>query len=359
MSLDSARKKIDAIDKRIVDLLNDRARASQEIGRVKDASGQGIYAPHREKEILERLKKLAGKGPLTTEAIEAIYREIMSFSISLEKKVTIAYLGPAVTYTHQAAQKKFGSSVEYAPCGSISDVFSDVENGRCDYGVVPVENSTEGAVNHTLDLFIESDLKIYAEIYLPIHHHLLSLGGTLSGVTQVYSKDQVFGQCRLWLESHLRGVGLVDTASTAEAARIVAENAKREGVACIASRIAADVYGLKIVASSIEDNKDNTTRFIVIARQEAKPTKADKTSIVFEIKDRAGALHDILLPFKRAKINLTKIESRPSKKKKWSYFFFLDLEGHHEDRKVKAALSELARHCAFFKILGSYPRAGE
>ncbi len=356
MSLQEIRRKIDTLDSKILALLNARAHASAEIGKLKKMGGQGIYAPHREKEVLSRLKKI-NRGPMTDEAIEAIYREIMSFSISLEKKVNIGYLGPAVTYTHQAAQKKFGSSVEYAACGSISDVFSEVENGRSEYGVVPVENSSEGAVNHTLDLFIESDLKIYAEIYLPIHHHLMSIGNPIAGVTQVYSKDQVFGQCRLWLESNLRGAELIETASTAEAAQIVANNSNREGIACIASKIAADMYGLKVLASSIEDNQNNTTRFLVIARSEAKPTQSDKTSVVFEIRDKAGALHDILVPFKKARINLTKIESRPSKKKRWSYYFFVDFEGHHDQGHVKKALAALGRHCTFLKVLGSYPRA--
>ena len=356
MTIHKLRKKIDELDKKILKFLNDRARASLEIGKVKQKEGQGIYSPHREKEILTRLKQL-NKGSLTPEAIDAIYREIMSFSISLEKKVSIAYLGPQVTYTHQAAQKKFGSSVEYTPCGSISDVFAEVGNVRCEYGVVPVENSTEGAVNHTLDLFIDSDLKIYAEIYLPIHHHLMSIGNPLSSITQLYSKDQVFGQCRLWLEANLRGAELVETASTSEAAQIVSNNTNREGIACIASKIAANEYGLKVLASGIEDNPNNTTRFLVVARQEAKTTPSDKTSIVFEIRDKAGALHDILVPFKKAKINLTKIESRPSKKKVWSYFFFVDFEGHHESPRIRKALNELEGHCTFFKVLGSYPRA--
>ncbi len=356
MSLQNQRKKIDGIDTKIIDLLNDRARASLEIGKEKAKDRQSIYAPHREKEVLMRLKAL-NKGPLTPGAIDAIYREIMSFSISLEKKVKIAYLGPPVTYTHQAAQKKFGSSVEYVPCGSITDVFSDVEAERCDYGVVPVENSTEGAVNHTLDMFISSDLKIYAEIYLPVHHYLMSAGIPLSSITQVFSKDQVFGQCRLWLEAHLRNAELVETASTAEAAQIVAKNAKGKGMACIASQIAANEYGLKILGSSIEDNPNNTTRFLVVSRSEAKPTRQDKTSILFEIKDKSGALHDILSPFKKAKINLTKIESRPSKKKVWNYYFFVDVEGHHDDGKVRKALDSLRRHCVFLKILGSYPKA--
>jgi chorismate mutase / prephenate dehydratase len=358
MSLENVRKQIDSLDQKILALLNDRAKASREIGKLKMKGGQGVYAPHREKEILTRLKQL-NKGPLTPEAIDAIYREVMSFSISLEKKVAIAYLGPAVTYTHQAAQKKFGSSVEYTPCSSISDVFREVESGSCDYGVVPIENSTEGAVNHTLDLFIDSPLKIYAEVFLSIHHALMSHGTPIKAITQVYSKDQVFGQCRQWIEQNLHGVELRETASTAEAAQIVANDSNNAGLACIASKIAADEYGLKVLASSIEDNPNNTTRFLVIARDEAKPTKNDKTSIVFEVKDRSGALHDILVPFKKAKINLTKIESRPSKKKVWSYFFFVDIEGHHDEPRLKKALDVLDRHCTFLKVLGSYPKAGE
>ncbi len=357
MSVKKVRQKVDAIDKKIIELLNDRAAACRRIGQLKQKDGEGVYAPHREKEVLDRLKKL-NKGPLTEEAIDAIYREVMSFSISLEKKVKIAYLGPQVTYTHQAAQKKFGSSVEYAPCSSISDVFADVERQRSDYGVVPVENSTEGAVNHTLDMFMDSGLKIYAEVFLPIHHHLQSIGNPISSITQVYSNPQVFGQCRLWLESNLRGADLIDTASTSEAAQIVANNSNREGIACIASSMASTVYGLKVLASSIEDNPNNTTRFLVIGREEARPTKNDKTSIVFEIKDKTGALHDVLTSFKKERINLTKIESRPSKKKAWSYYFFVDFEGHHNGAKVQKALKELGRHCTFLNILGSYPKAG-
>jgi len=356
MSLDKVRKKIDAIDAKVLALLNSRAGASKEIGKLKKIEGQGIYAPHREKQVLDRLKSL-NKGPMTPEAIEAIYREIMSFSISLEKKVKIAYLGPPVTYTHQAAQKKFGSSVDYEACTTITDVFTEVEQGRADYGVVPVENSTEGAVNHTLDMFIDSKLRIYGEIFLPIHHYLLSKAASVKDVVQVYSKDQVFGQCRFWIEAHLRNVDLLPTNSTAEAAQIVANDTNQAGLACIASKIAAEVYGLKVLASSIEDSSNNTTRFLIMSQSEAKPTSADKTSIVFEMKDRPGALHDILVPFKKAKINLTKIESRPSKKKAWSYFFFVDCEGHHDAPKIQKALASLEKHCTFFKVLGSYPKA--
>ena len=356
MSVKKVRKQVDSIDKKILSLLNDRAAACQEIGKLKMKDGQSVYAPHREKEVLDGLKAI-NRGPLTQEGIEAIYREIMSFSISLEKKVKIAYLGPTVTYTHQAAMKKFGASVDYEPCTSISDVFTEVERERSDYGVVPVENSTEGAVNHTLDMFIDSPLKIYAEVFLPIHHNLMSVGNPISSITQVYSNPQVFGQCRLWLESNLRKAQLIDTASTSEAAQIVANNTNREGIACLASGMAASVYGLKVLASSIEDNPSNTTRFIVISRNESKPSRKDKSSIVFEVKDKAGALYDILKPFKEAKVSLTNIDSRPSKKKVWSYFFFVDFEGHHDEPRIQKTLKNLERHCTFFKVLGSYPKA--
>lgn len=355
-SVDQVRKTVDDIDKKILELLNDRARASQKIGRIKLKSGHGIYAAHREKEVLDRLKKL-NHGPITPGAIDAIYREIMSSSISLEKRVQIAYLGPEFTFTHQAAQKKFGASVDYFACTNISDVFAEVERGRSDYGVVPVENSTEGAVNYTLDMFVESNLKICAELYLPISHHFLSNAPSKKGIVQIFSNPQAFAQCRLWLESNLPSARLVSTTSTADAAKYVAEHKEfQDETACIASVLAAREYNLKVLASSIEDNANNTTRFIVISRTESKPTPSDKTSIAFAMKDRVGALHDILVPFQRSGINLTKIESRPSKKKAWSYFFFADFEGHHREPRIQKAMADLEKHCTFLKILGSYPR---
>ncbi len=357
MSVDGARKLIDSIDEKILKLLNERAEASKRIGKIKLKEGQGIYAPHREKEVLDRLKVI-NKGPLTPAAIEAIYREIMSSSISLEKEVRIAYLGPESTFTHQAAQKKFGASVQYFPCTNISDVFAEVERGRSDYGVVPVENSTEGAVNYTLDMFIESGLKICAELYLPINHNLLSNAASLKKINQIYSIPQALAQCRLWLESNIPGARLMPAASTADAARYVAEHPQfKNEIACIASVLAAKEYHLRVLAPSIEDSANNTTRFIVIARNDAKPTGKDRTSIVFSVKDRVGALHDILLHFQKANINLTKIESRPSKKKIWSYFFFVDFEGHVQDPKITQALANLEKNCTLFKILGSYPKA--
>ena len=357
MNVDKVRKKIDSIDENILQLLNERARASQEIGRMKLKDGQGIYAPHREKEVLDRLKAI-NEGLLTPTAIEAIYREIMSSSISLEKPVRIAYLGPEFTFTHQAAQKKFGASVNYFSCPNISDVFAEVERARSDYGVVPVENSTEGAVNYTLDMFIESGLKICAELYLPINHYLLSNASSLKTINQIYSIPQALAQCRLWLESNLPGARQMSASSTAEAARYVAEHPQfKNEIACVASLLAAKEYRLKVMAPSIEDSANNTTRFIVISRTQSLPTRKDRTSIAFAIKDRVGALHDILAPFQKAKINLTKIESRPSKKKAWNYYFFVDLEGHVKEERIKKALQALENHCTFFKVLGSYPKA--
>lgn len=357
MNVDQSRKKIDSIDENILKLLNERAKESQKIGKIKRKEGQGIYAPHREKEVLDRLKAING-GPLSGAALEAIYREVMSSSISLEKPVRIAYLGPEFTFTHQAAQKKFGASVNYFPCSNISDVFAEVERGRSDYGVVPVENSTEGAVNYTLDMFIDSSLKICAELYLQINHYLLSNAASLKTINQIYSIPQALAQCRLWLESNLPGARQMSSASTADAARYVAEHPQfKNEIACVASLLAAKEYKLKILAPSIEDAANNTTRFIVIARTEAQPTGNDRTSTVFAVKDRVGALHDILVPFQKAKINLTKIESRPSKKKAWNYYFFVDLEGHAQEPRIAKALAELEKQCTFFKTLGSYPKA--
>src|SRR3990167_664089 len=302
MSVDNERKKIDSIDAKILELLNERARASQHMGKIKKKKGEGIYSPEREKEVLERLKSI-NSGPVTPQAIEAIYREIMSSSISLEKEVRIAYLGPEFTYTHQAAMKKFGASVDYFPCASISDVFAEVERGRSDYGVVPVENSTEGAVSYTLDMFIESPLKICAELYLPINQNLLSNAASIKKINQIYSIPQALAQCRLWLESNLPGAKLISTSSTADAARYVADHPQfKNEIACVASILASREYRLKVLAPSIEDTANNTTRFIVIARESCKPTGKDRTSIVFAVQDRVGALHDILVHFQKAGI---------------------------------------------------------
>ncbi|MCR4336308.1 MAG: prephenate dehydratase [Candidatus Omnitrophica bacterium] len=350
MSLKDYRKKIDGIDERIVDLLNQRARVSLEIGKTKLNSGKGVYSADREKEIFERLQKL-NQGPMNQEAFEAIYREIMSSSLSLEKSLKIAYLGPEASFTHLAAQKKFGSQVEYVPYDNLAEVFQNVERGECDYGVVPIENSIEGAVTHTFDLFVDSDLKICSQILLEISHNLLSKT-SMDKIKMIYSNPQVFGQCRHWLQTHLPKAGLVDVASTTQAAQIAA---RQNDVACIASLLAAKIYQLRALKKDIQDSSHNITRFLVIAKEDVCPTGKDRTSLVCSIKDRVGALHAMLEPFAQHKINLTKIESRPSKKRAWEYYFFIDVQGHREDPKVKKALAQLEDMCKFWKILGSYP----
>jgi len=350
MDLKKYRNKIDQIDKRLVALLNDRAKASLAIGKEKMKNKKGIYAPAREQAILKKIARL-NKGPMSQEAFEAIYREIMSSSLALEKALQIAYFGAAGSFTHLAAVNKFGSQVNYMPSDSILEVFQKVEHGECDYGVVPIENSTEGAVTHTFDLLVDSELKICAQILLPVSQHLMSKSA-LSQVKKVYSHPQVFGQCRHWLFKHVPKAAQVEVSSPTQAAQVAL---KEKGAAAIGSRQAAKIYGLKVIASSIQDNAHNVTRFLVISSQDVPPTGRDRTSILFSIKDRVGALHAMLSPFEKNKINLTKIESRPSKKKAWDYFFFVDFEGHREDVKVKKALAELEEMCKYLKVLGSYP----
>ena len=354
MGLEKLRKRIDEIDSKIIGLLNKRASLSVKIGRLKEKGRRSIYAPERERAIYERIEN-KNKGPLSNETLKSIYREIMSGSLALEKPIVVAYLGPPATFTHIAALKKFGSSVSYLPVNSITEVFTEVERGRADYGVVPIENSIEGAVSHTLDMFMESDLRICSEVSLEISHHLLRQHVKRSPrILKIYSNPQVFGQCRMWLEANFPKAELIEVSSTAKAAEI----AKREpNSACIASSLAAECYGLQIYKKSIEDYGHNVTRFLVIGQTEPKPTRNDKTSIMFSVKDRVGALHDMLVPFKKNRINLTKIESRPLKKKAWEYYFFVDMVGHYQDKNVKKALGELERGCTYFKTLGSYPMA--
>ncbi len=350
MKIKSRRKEIDSLDKKIIGLLSKRAEASKKIGLIKKKLNKSIYAPDREKEIMKNIKKF-NKGPVSNKSLVSIYREIMSSSFSLEKPLTIAYLGPKATFTNLAALHKFGPMVSYSACESITEVFLDVERGNSDYGVVPIENSIEGAVTHTLDMFMDSDLKICAEIILDISHNLLGKC-SIDKIKRVYSNPQVFGQCRIWLQVNLPKAELIEVSSTTKAAQIAS---KEKRSSCIASTLAANVYNLRIISKEIEDSPHNITRFLVISQNDVPPTKEDKTSIMFSIKDKVGALHDMLIPFKKHKINLTKIESRPSKKKAWDYYFYLDLSGHRSETKVKNALNELEKECKFLKVLGSYP----
>lgn len=350
MSLKNLRKVIDNVDKKIVELLNTRAQITSDIAKLKRKAGKGVYSPDREREILRKIA-LINKGPLPFTSLEAIYREVMSSSLSMGNPLRIAYLGPEASFTHIAGIKRFGSQVEYIACNSIAEVFLEVERDNADYGVVPIENSIEGAVSHTLDMFIDSDLKICNQIILDVSHNLLA-NCPKDKIKRIYSNPQVFGQCRLWLEKNLAGVEKIEVSSTTRAAQIAA---KEKNSACIASLLAAKVYKLGVIASDIEDSPHNITRFMVIGKTDVPATGNDRTSIMFSIKDRVGALVDMLTPFKKYSINLTKIESRPSKKRAWDYYFYVDLKGHSDNPRVKKALLELENKCKFLKVLGSYP----
>jgi chorismate mutase/prephenate dehydratase len=354
MKLPEIRRKIDALDEQLLKLLSERADLVHEVGLVKRAEGTEIYAPEREETVLRSLaaKNVELKGRLPEKSIRAIYREIMSASLALEKELTIAYFGPEATNTHQAARSKFGASVNYTPQVNISDVFDVVARGHADYGVVPIENSTEGAVNHTLDVFMDSELQICAQILMKIENHLVAKIPR-EKIQRVYSHPQVFGQCRNWLRQNLPDVELVEVSTTARAAELAASE---EHAAAITGQMAAEVHGLKILAASIQDIASNTTRFLVIGRTASPPTGDDRTSLMFCVQHKPGALFHALEPFNRLKISMSKIESRPSKRKAWEYFFFVDIDGHVSEEKVQKALEALGEHCTFVKILGTYPK---
>jgi len=348
--LQPLRSKIDELDAKLVGLLNERTKLVLEIGQIKEASGEEIYAPEREEAVLRRVAA-KNHGPLTEESLRAIYREIMSSALALEKPLVIAYLGPQATYSHMAAVKKFGASLRYEPLPSITDVFTEIAKGRADYGVVPIENSTEGAVTHTYDMFVDSELKVCAQIVLPIRHNLMA-ACPRDQVRKVYSIGQVFAQCRQWLQINMPDVERIEVSSSTRAAEI----ARTEPDAgALASAFAAELYGLTILETDVQDSSENVTRFLVIGRKYPPRTGNDKTSIMFGVQDRVGALHNSIASFKKFKINMTKIESRPSRKKAWEYYFFVDFNGHCDDAHVKKALAELAKHTMFVKILGSYP----
>jgi chorismate mutase / prephenate dehydratase len=352
MSLAEHRDAIDKLDRQIIKLLNERTEHACAIGEYKLQHGQEIYAPHREQSVLKRICSL-NQGPIRDSAMRAIYREIMSSSLSLEKTMTIAYLGPEATFTNQAAIQRFGSSLSYSPQKTIADVFAEVEKHRADYGVVPIENSTEGVVNHTLDMFVDSELKIVSQIMLPISHCLLSKAPRKQ-IKKLYVHPQTLAQCRLWIQKFLPEAEIVETSSNARSTQM----AKRSRTsAAIAGNLCSEKYNLPIVEHDIQDNANNATRFLVLGRECSPATGKDRTSIMFSIADNVGALHDSLAPLRRHKINMTKIESRPSKRRAWHYFFFVDFDGHFHDAKVEKALKILEQKCAFVKILGSYPNA--
>ena len=352
MNIAAHRKAIDRLDERLVKLLNERTRHVLEIGSMKIKAGEEIYAPHRELAVLQRICKL-NTGPTTKESLLAIYREIMSSALALEKSMTIAYLGPEATFTHQAAIRRFGSSLRYSAQKTISDVFAEVSRHRADYGVVPVENSAEGVVTHTLDLFVNSDLKIVAQIVLAVQHCLVS-NCQRSQIKKLFTHPESLAQCRSWLQNNLPRAEIIETSSNARAAEL-AKTGKRS--AAIAGLIAAERSGLRILESDIQDTSANATRFLVLGRQCSPPTGRDRTSLMFSIADKAGALQRALAPFRRYQINMTKGESRPSQRKAGEYFFFVDCDAHVSGKKVAKAIAELEQQCAFVKVLGSYPNA--
>ena len=352
MNLDDLRKQIDSLDGDIIRLLNERINVVLSIGEEKKKAGAEIYVPARERAVFDKIKRL-NNGPLPEESAHAIYREIMSAALALETEMKIAYLGPEATFTHQAARGKFGVSVDYIPTSTISEVFDCVQNRSADYGVVPVENSTEGAVTHTFDQFATTPLKICAEIYLPISLTLLA-SQPKEKITLIFSKQEVFGQCRSWLNANMPAVKLSPVESTTKAVQLALEN---PGSAAIASVMASDMYEIEVLAENIQDMQGNTTRFLVIGQRHGLATGNDKTSIVFGVKHKVGALYDALSVFKTDNINMTKIESRPSKNKAWEYYFFVDIDGHADDPIVARALEELQEHCSLMTVLGSYPKA--
>jgi chorismate mutase/prephenate dehydratase len=354
-ALAELRKQIDSIDDEILDLLNRRARCAQRVAETKSAAGEMdcFYRPEREVEVLCRI---AGKnpGPLGQEAVVRFFRELMSECLALEKPLAVAFLGPEGTFTQQAAYKHFGHAIKAVSVPAIDEIFRAVESGACQFGVVPVENSTEGVITHTLDSFLRSPLLIAGEVILRIHHNLMSNLTDLQEVRHVFSHQQSLGQCRGWLDHYLPKVERTGVSSNAEAARLAAVTPNS---AAIAGRVAAELYGLGILASNIEDEPDNTTRFLVIGRHPVGPTGNDKTSLLVSTRNYPGALYNTLEPFARYQISMCKIESRPSRRGAWDYVFFIDVEGHQQDPGLAEALKVLEEHVVMLKILGSYPRA--
>jgi len=356
MELGPIREKIDALDRRLVELLNERLALAAEIGRVKRHAGGQIYVAEREDAVLRKVTSQNG-GPIRNEALRAIYREIMSAAIALEKPLVVAYLGPEASNTHAAALRKFGASVEYRPMATVSDIFAAVEKGDTDHAVIPIENSTEGSVREALDSFVESDLKIVAQIYVEISHALIA-SSPLERIERVYSKDQALAQCRHWLQRNLPQARLIDAPSTSRAVQLAKED---PGAAAVAGELAAEHYGVPVLVRNIQDKADNTTRFFVLGRRPsgAVGNGKDVTSLLVSLGDEAashsGALLRMLMPLAERGINLSKIESRPSKKRPWDYFFFLDITGHHDEPRMREALAELRKFCPMVKWLGSYP----
>lgn len=362
--LAAIRTKIDSLDKRLVQLLNDRAQLVVEVGNMKRGAGTPIYAPHREKEVLERALS-ANKGPLPGRTIEGIYRELMSGSFALEQPLRIGYLGPPGSHSHVSAVKQFGSSVEFEDLHLISGVFTEVIRGHVDYGLVPIENSTGGGITETLDAFLEHahDVSVYAEVQINIHHALLA-NCKPHAIRRIHSKPEVFAQCRNWLATQYPQAELIPAASSSKAAQTAVEEDRKAleigaapGTAAIGTSLAGQLYGLKVLFPRIEDNPNNITRFFVISRQHAKPTGNDHTAIMFATEHTPGALVDVLAVFRDAGINLDHIDKRPSGRKNWTYTFFVDAVGHRDDPRMGSAIEAARRVSRELHVLGSYPKA--
>jgi chorismate mutase/prephenate dehydratase len=352
--LETLRAKIDSIDSQLVELLNERAKIVVEVGKLKTSRNVPIYAPDREKAVLEKVRQL-NRGPLPHRSLEAIYRELMSGSFALEKPLRIGFLGPEGSFSHAAAVMKFGQSVEYVPLADIPAVFEEVVRGHSDLGMVPVENSIHGGVVDTLDAFLASSARICAEVNITIHHNLLAKE-PWEQIKRVYSKPEVFTQCRKWLGATVKGREVTPVASTSRAAELAASE---PGAAAIGSELAGELYDLHVLFENIEDNPDNITRFFVIGREPAKKSGDDKTAIMFTTAHKPGALAEVLDVFRDNGINLTDIEKRPSQKVNWEYYFFIDAQGHADEPAMKRAVEEAKKHCLQLTVLGSYPRATE
>lgn len=345
------RDQIDAIDAQLLDLLNRRARVAQEVGHVKNKVDAPIFRPEREAQVLRGIAE-RNPGPLGDAELQTIFREIMSACRSLEKKTMVAYLGPEGTFSEQAVYQHFGKSIHAIPCGSIDEVFRAAEAGTADFGVVPIENSTEGAINRTLDLLMQTPLTISSEVSLAVQHNLMTLSGSMEGVKSICAHSQALAQCQGWLNQHYPNIMRQAVASNAEAARLAAEN---QEVAAIAGEIASRHYGLQVVSAHIQDDPQNRTRFAVIGRKETESSGRDQTSLVLSVQNKAGAVYKMLAPLEKFGVSMTRFESRPAKTGSWEYYFFVDIEGHVREEKIQLALAELKDQVAYFKVLGSYP----
>ncbi len=345
------RERIDAIDEQLLDLLNQRAQIAQQVGHVKAETNAPVFRPEREAQVLRSVAE-RNSGPLKSDDVQTIFREIMSACRALERRVTVAYLGPAGTFSEQAVYQQFGRAIEGMPCTSIDDVFRAAEAGTADFGVVPIENSTEGVVNRTLDLLLQTTLVISGELGLPVHHSLMTKSGTMAGVQRICAHSQALAQCQRWLNEHYPQIERQAVTSNGEAARMAGSD---PSVAAIASEIAGQEYTLQIVQAHIQDDPHNRTRFAVIGTLHTAPSGKDQTSLVLSVPNKAGAVYKLLAPLAKHGVSMTRFESRPARTGTWEYYFYVDIEGHMLDEKVAQALGELKENAAYFKILGSYP----